>query len=109
MTVNFSGYNENALTFQADESVKAGSPVKMKESGTVTLAADGERFIGIALNVREGYAAVQLSGYVETAYTGSVGLGYVNLASNGTGVKALSSGVSYTVICKDDEKIGFIL
>ena len=67
MNVNFNGYDENVLTFEAGTNLKtAGVPVKMTDDGKVTACTSGEVFCGICLSLRGGYATVQLKGYVTT-------------------------------------------
>ena len=65
MNVNFNGAGENVLTFIADSSVtEAGIPVKVSADGTVAKCGANEPFCGICVGVRNGYAAVQIAGYV---------------------------------------------
>lgn len=109
MEINFTGYNENVLTFECASGVSAGDLVTMNASGKVAKAAADSVFIGKCLSVRDGYAAVQLSGYVEAAKTGTVDVGYNKLVSSGTGVKAASSGTERLVIFSNSTTVGFIL
>ena len=65
MNVNFNGYDENVLTFEAGTNLKAaGVPVKMTDDGKVAACTSGDVFCGICLSLRDGYATVQLKGYV---------------------------------------------
>ncbi len=111
--MDFKGFGENVLTFKCDKSTGVGSTVKMTSSGTVTLAADGDIFAGVCLNIRDGYAAVQLCGYCEMTYTGTApAVGYTKLASAGSdGVKTSTTGREYLVIGvdTDNKTAGFIL
>ncbi len=111
--MDFKGFGENVLTFKCDSTAGAGKAVKMKSSGTVTLAADGENFAGVCLNVRNGYAAVQLCGYCEMKYSDTAPeAGYTKLASAGAGgVKTSETGREYLVIGVDtvNKTAGFIL
>lgn len=111
--MDFKGFGENVLTFKCDSAVKVGDTVKMKSSGTVTSAADSDNFSGICLNVRGGYAAVQMSGYSNMKYSGTAPtVGYSKLASAGTGaVKTSTTGREYLVISVDttNSTVGFIL
>lgn len=112
MNVNFNGYNENVVTFAVDNStVTMGTPVKMTGSNTVGACEDGDTMAGVAVNVRNGYAAVQLSGYIEmpTSDT-SLETGYQNIAVAGDGEVALSdNGREYLVVSVGDGIAGFIL
>ena len=109
MDISFNGYKENVLTFECESTVAAGKLVKMSASGKVANAAADDGFIGKALSVREGYAAVQLSGYVEAAKSGTVNVGYNKLAAASSGVKTAQSGIDRLVIYSDDTTVGFIL
>ncbi len=109
MDISFNGFNEEVLTFIADSSVTEGALVKMKASGTVEKASDGDGFIGVCLNVRNGYAAVQVEGYVECAFSGTADVGSAVLTAASTGVKSSASGKEYRIIFKDAGKIGFLL
>ena len=62
MEINFTGYQENVLTFECTDTVKAGDLVAMVSSGKVSKALADGSFSGKCLSVRDGYAAVQLSG-----------------------------------------------
>lgn len=103
MSVSFSGFNENTATFKANEEIQSGVPVKMSESDTVTAAASGEAFCGFAVECSGGYAAIQLSGTVKAAFSGTAPeVGYAKLASDGEGVTASDSGREYLVISVDE-------
>ena len=69
MKVSLNGYGESVTTFEAEDSVKAGYPVKMTGNGKVGLCTAKEAFCGIALNVRNGFAAVQLVGILKLGAT----------------------------------------
>ena len=111
MNVNFSGYNENVVTFEVSGTgVTMGTPVKMESSHTVCACADGDNMAGVALNVRNGYAAVALSGYVEMPTDDVFEVGYQTISSAKDGkVKASQSGREYLVCSVDDGIVGFIL
>lgn len=109
MDINFSGYKENVLTFQYTGALAPGDLVVMASSGTVEKAAEGDTFIGVCANTRDGYAAVQLSGYTEAKKNGTVNVGYNTLLADAEGVKADADGVSFLVIYSDTDTVGFIL
>ena len=85
MNVSYQGFSEAIATFEADDSVKAGSLVKISANGKVAPAADKEAFVGVCRNVRGGYAGVQLKGYCTVPYTGAVALGWQTLVSTADG------------------------
>ena len=109
MNISFLGYQEHVLTFECESTVTAGKLVKMSASGKVAPAVANDAFIGVAVSVSEGYAAVQLDGYVEQPKSGTVNVGYNKLAAASSGVKAAESGVDRLVVYADDNIVGFIL
>lgn len=103
MSVSFGGFNANTATFKTSADLESGCAVKISESNTVEACADGDVFCGFVIDGEGGYASVQLSGAVTAAYTGTAPeVGYANLASDGTGVKASTSGREYLVIAVDE-------
>ena len=109
MDISFIGYKENVITFECESTVAAGKLVKMSASGKVANAAANDSFIGVALSVSEGYAAVQLDGYVEQPKSGTVNVGYNKLVAASSGVTAAESGIDRLVVYSDSSKVGFIL
>ena len=75
----------------------------MSANGTVAPCAAGKAFCGAAVNVRDGFAAVQLAGYVRLPYTGTTPVvGYQTLAGDGAGkIKADAAGRSVLVVDVD--------
>ena len=111
MNVNFNGYGENVLTFIADSGLtETGVPVKVTDDGTVAKCGGNEVFCGICVGLRDGYAAVQLSGYVRAAAGAKIAVGYKKLAAGSTGDVAVNaSGREYLVVDSTSTEIGFIL
>lgn len=91
MNVCFNGYNEGIATFEAESGVKVGMPVAMSANGKVKKAADDTVFCGICVGVRDGYAAVQLDGYVKISYSDTLSVGYNKLIASGGKIKADST------------------
>ncbi len=83
MNVSFTGYKEGIVTFEAESDVTAGMPVTVSGNGKVKKATNV--FCGICKGVRNGYAAVQLDGYVQVPYTSTLTVGYQSLAADSTG------------------------
>ena len=102
MSVSFMGFNEGVLTFEAVSGVAAGKPVVISGNGKVQAVSSGA-FCGICLNVREGFAAVQLSGYVKVPFSGSLSVGYQKIGADSSGkVKAdATNGREYLVVDVD--------
>nr|DAU20912.1 MAG TPA: hypothetical protein [Caudoviricetes sp.] len=111
MNVNFNGYGENVATFIADSSVtKAGVPVKISADGTVSKCSANDAFCGICVGVRDGYASVQLSGYVTVATSAKLTLGYQTLAAAASDkVAANANGRSLLVVNSTATEAGIIL
>lgn len=83
MEIGFNGLNEACATFKAANGLKAGSVVCLDENGAAAPCAAGDKFCGVALSVRDGYASVQISGFAEVSCSGGVTVGYNTLAANG--------------------------
>ncbi len=110
MNISFNGFMENTVTFECDESVAAGMPVKLSESGKVTACEDGDKICGVCVNVREGFAAVQLRGFVNLPCEGGIPCGFTAVCAATDGkVKASDTGREVLVVSADTETAGFIL
>lgn len=111
MNVNFNGYGENVLTFIADNSVtNSGALVKISDNGTVAKCGMGDVFCGVCVNVRNGCAAVQLSGYALLPAAGTISVGYTKVAVNSAGrVVANENGREVLVVNSSSNEVGIIL
>lgn len=110
MNIGFNGFCENTVTFEADSTVEKGSLVKLIDDNTVAACTDGDKVVGVCVNVREGYAAVQIKGYVEVPVEGAVNVGYQTIsAASGTSVKADENGRECLVVSAGTETVGIIL
>lgn len=114
MSVSLKGFNESVATFYTDDAnLEAGDLVIINDNLEVEKAASTELFVGVCQSVRSGYAAVQLSGFVELSYSGTAPtVGYNNLYTNSSGgVVANDSGRQLLVVSVNttDSKCGIIL
>ena len=113
MSVSVNGFNENVLTFKAETTVKANTPVKVSKNDTVAPCSAGNAVCGVAVNLHAGYAGVQLSGFVTLPYTSTAPtLGFSALCADGTGgVKVGDAGRKYLVTNVNTEKqtVSFML
>lgn len=92
MAVSFQGFNEQIATFIADPSVKQGDWVKISANGTVAPCTAGDAPCGKVVSVRGGAAAVQVRGYVSTATSDTLSLGWQEVtAATATSVKAATA------------------
>ena len=101
--ISFDGIGQELVTFEAASGVTAGHVVKMADNGKVSKCSEGDDFCGVALNVRNGYAGVQLRGFVTLKCAGSETVGYNSLVADGSGgvKKATSGGVNVLVVSVD--------
>lgn len=110
MNVDFKGYDENVATFIADNTVEAGKFVVMDENYSVKAASADDEIYGYCVGVRDGYAAIQLAGYVEAPVSGNVDLGLTGIAAaSATTVAASETASAHKVIFVSEDVIGFIL
>ena len=110
MNIGFNGFCDNTVTFEADSNVNKGTLLKLIDDNTVSACEDGDKVVGVCVNVRDGYAAVKLYGYVEIPVEGSVNVGYQKLsAASATALKADSNGREYLVVSAGTDTIGVIL
>ena len=101
MNVSFEEIGRLAVTF-GHEGCVAGQVCKVSANGTVAPCAAGDKLCGIVEGVRGDYAAVQVAGFAEVPYSGSVGLGYVNLCADGSGGVKAGTGREYLVVSVDE-------
>lgn len=112
--VSYKGFGEKFLTFR-NTKVKKGDLVAIKIDGVAEKANNSAKFIGLCVDdSNEGYITVQMSGYVELPYTGTMpDMNYSALVANGNGGVKFENGGSiiFKVIKIDtvNNTIGFIL
>jgi len=110
MNVSYMGYNEAVLTLEADSTLEAGMAVTVKEDGKAHPCLEGDALCGYAVNVREGYAAVQLQGFVNMPSQEEIAPGMKKLSVNAQGqVFEDAQGRECLVLSSDGEYTGFIL
>ena len=69
-SISYEGVGQMMATFQCGETVKMGQVVKVSADSTVAPCAAGERIAGMAVVVRDGFASVQLSGFIAVKAAG---------------------------------------
>ena len=100
MKISLNGYGENVATFEAQSGVTVGMPVKMTGNGVVGACGANDHFCGVAVSTRDGFAAVQLGGYVQVPYSGNAvpAVGYQTLSGTADGkVQVEATGRSILV------------
>lgn len=87
MKISLYGFGEATATFEADSGVTPGMPVKITGNGAVVACSAKDNFCGVAVSVRDGFAAVQLRGYTVLPYAGTSApaVGYQTLSAAGGG------------------------
>lgn len=91
--VSFEDIGMVTATFAAREDMKPGQVVKITGNGEVGACTDGDAFCGLALSVRSGIRRGAGEGFACLPTSGTVTLGRVKLAADGTGgVKPVSTG-----------------
>ncbi len=82
-----------------NDGAQAGAVCRYHENDTVTAASAADPIHGICVYEKNGLASVQVKGFVTLPYTGTApGVGYAQLAANGSGgVQTASSGPLYLV------------
>ena len=110
MNVSYNGFMENTLTMEADATLEAGVAVTVGEDGKVYPCKEGDALCGYAVNVREGYACVQLAGFVSMKRAGNILPGMRKLSADAEGrVCENAQGRECLVLANDGENVGFIL
>ncbi len=115
MKVSMEGMGEQVATFEAETegagAVTAGTAVKLSGSGKVcACTAEGDVPAGAALSVRNGYAAVQVAGYVKLPCAAGLAVGYQRLATDASGkLTAADAGRGALVTDVENGVCGVIL
>lgn len=112
--VSYNGFDEKFLTFK-NTKVQKGDLVAIKNDGVAEKANNSAKFVGVCVDdSHAGYITVQVSGYVELPYTGTMpDINYSAFTSNGNGGVKYENGGSiiFKVLKIDTAKniVGFIL
>ena len=105
MSVAFDGMDNLVVTFRCSGTVEAGSPVILSANDTVADGGTGKVPIGVLLQKRGNYAAVQIRGYVTLPYTGTSApaAGWGKLAADAAGGVAVAAtgGREYLIVNVD--------
>ena len=100
MNVSYEEIGRVAATFPQN-GCTAGQVCKINSSGTVVPCASGDKFIGVVEGVRNGFAGVQVEGFVRVPSSGSFGTGFLQLCADGEGGAMIGAGREYLVISWD--------
>ena len=101
MKISLQGFGENVATLEAASGVVRGSLVKITGNGKVGACGKDDIFCGVALNVREGVAAVQLGGYVQIPCETGVAVGYQSLSVSQDGKAQVAASGGRQILVAD--------
>lgn len=107
MKVSFEGIGETVVTFEAEmegkTAVTPGGAVVLSGNGKVCACTKaGEVPIGVALDARDGYAAVQVAGYVKLPCAAALTVGCQRVAMDSS-VKLAAADTGRECIVTDVE------
>ncbi len=111
MNVSFFGIGELTATFQASGEVQVGNPVKISGNGVVeACGAANDVPIGVAVSCKDGYAGVQLKGYVRLPAAAGLSVGWkkISLTKDGA-VQAGEAGREVLVMDVAEGMCGLML
>lgn len=104
MEISFEGIGQVAATFAAETGVNPGMAVTISGDSTVGLGDEGDIPCGVVLAVKNGMAAVQISGMARVGYSGAApAVGWSMVAGDGTGkIKSVSAdGINCLIAAVD--------
>lgn len=103
MKIGYEDIGQVTVTMEAAGTVKAGMTVSLSGNGTVTVCPDGTAMCGVVRNVRNGAAAVQLSGFATVGYSGTTApaVGWNKLAGDGNGKVKVDSANGRDMLVTD--------
>lgn len=111
MDVDYSGLHAEYATFKCTSRVtEVGQLVCMNDSDTVSISTAGYHPIGIVRALHDGYATVQIRGYMRVKHDGSVGIGYRHVVTLDDRTLKLdnTNGVMHQVVDATDDEVGII-
>ncbi|MCI8870502.1 MAG: hypothetical protein HFF39_08185 [Lawsonibacter sp.] len=92
--VSFEEIGAVTATFAVQEGTSGGQVVKVTGQGEAGPCAAGEDFCGVALEGRDGFAAVQVKGFAQVKAAGALEPGWVKLTADGQGGVQAAAGES---------------
>lgn len=103
MKIGYEDIGQVAVTLEAAEPLQAGMAVSLSGNGVVTICPDGEAMCGVVRSVRDGAAAVQVSGFAAVSYSGTAvpAAGWNKLAGDGSGKVKVDSANGRDILVVD--------
>lgn len=114
--VSYNGFNSKVITIsKATEENMLGKIVTVSGNNAVVAPKNSE-FVGVCVSDNGAYLGVQVEGYVECPYTGTISeCGWAHIVSNGTNEVATATATAGSVMRRvmkldtDNKIVGFIL
>ena len=106
MKISFRGLGEHVATFETAQELAAGTVVKISGNGVVSPCEDGEKFAGVVLSCRNGFAAVQVGGYAVIPYSedAAPSVGFQSLCADAAG--GIKTGTGRELLVTDVDTQG---
>ncbi len=102
MKTAFDGFENKVLTFEVDEKLEPGCPVKPAAGHKVEAAENGEDFFGIVVDCDGSFAGVCVRGVVEIKCSESqLGPGFEGLVATGDGKVCTGMGITRVILDND--------
>ena len=100
MEISFEGIGQVAATFAANEGIEAGMAVTLTADSTVGTGKAGNAPCGKVLSIKNGMAAVQISGMMQVGYSGTApAIGMGTIAVDGSGkIKTTADGMNCMIV-----------
>lgn len=119
MEISLNGFHADVATLSCDAELAAGVPVMVTASGKAAAAQANKPFCGITAGAsRDGFVAVQLTGYARAALKtdSAPAVGYTSLCAAGNGAVCTtpaSNATGHTMLVLDvdttSHTVGFLL
>lgn len=114
--ISYNGFNSKTITMTKNSEENLLGKIITVNSDNAAIAPKNAEFIGVCVSDNGDYIGVQVEGYVECPYTGTLGeCGWVHLVSNGTNEVTTATAAAGSVmrrvmnIDSSNKIVGFIL
>lgn len=84
-TISYEAIGNVTATFFCEEEIKEGSAVELVGAQTVQVCREGKVVCGVSGKCHEDVVAVQMRGFAEVPFSGTLGAGSCNVVGDGLG------------------------
>lgn len=103
--IHYDSIHDVCITVPADDEVKAGNVCSIGKDGILHLAPEGDKYDGMCLQVRNGYATLQIHGVMTAPlYTTGVSCGATQLLLVGDNTFVYDPAGKDVLVLEVDEK-----